>query len=76
MECIGIVKLDSQDITILYLHVNWEGLSEGNIIIRGPMRIPLLYSFIVYSNIDHRHSKRGKFEQILLRRHGKVNQEI
>ena len=33
-----IVKLDSQDITILYLHVNWEGLSEGNIIIRGPMQ--------------------------------------
>ena len=71
-----IVKLDSQDITILYLHVNWEGLSEGNIIIRCPMRIPLVYClYKLYSNIDHRHSKRGKFEQILLQRHGKGNQE-
>ena len=29
-----IVKLDSQDITILYLHVNLLGLSEGKIIIQ------------------------------------------
>ena len=70
-----IVKLDSQDITILYLHVNWEGLSEGNIIIRGPMRIPPVYLFILYSNIDHQHSKRGNFEEILYQRHGKGKQE-